>query len=55
MARRSTLPAVAAAEAGNGWALRPLDEECSLLNGVFKEELYVREPTGYKRAGREQV
>jgi len=55
VARRSILRAVTAAEAGNEWALCPLDVESSFLNGVFKEEVYVREPTGYKRGGRGKI
>ncbi|KAL8154787.1 hypothetical protein AgCh_000227 [Apium graveolens] len=53
--RIETVRLLLALAARNGWKVHPLDVKTTFLNGEILEEVYVSQPEGYERKGKEHL
>ena len=55
VARMETIRLLISQAAQFGWPIYQMDVKSAFLNGVLEEEVYVEQPLGYMKAGKEQL
>ena len=55
MARMETIRVLLALAAQEGWQVHHMDVKSAFLNGELEEEVYVKQPYGYIKKGREHL
>ena len=55
VARMETIQVLLALAAQEGWQVHHMDVKSAFLNGELEEEVYVKQPDGYIKKGREHL